>query len=109
MNGFEFLLNELESQQLQVCLAPATEPKHEGHQVRVVMERNPPWYRRLCESFPSSRAGRIRTRVKRQHILRLLDRLAAGERLDSQYVPNLERYAAEKAGEFIDYDERNPF
>ena len=46
---------ELDMAELRVELVPAPEPRHCGHQVRAVMERNPDWYRELLALFPRRR------------------------------------------------------
>ena len=70
---------ELQSSRLEVGLAPPPEPRHEGHMIRVVLERNCLWYRQLCARFSSSRKGtRTRTAIKRRETLRALNSLLAG-------------------------------
>lgn len=52
------MLEELEAHQLTVALAPAPRPRHECHCIRVVVDQNPLWYRRLYEKHPAiKRAG----------------------------------------------------
>ena len=49
-----------------------------GNYVRVAMERNPEWYRALCERYKSSRRNypKPRTIIRREDVLRTLSRLA---------------------------------
>lgn len=86
------MLNELESQGLAVELAPAPDPRHEMHFVRVVVCRNPSWYRAFCERFPSSRVRSRRlpdTAIRRADTLRALRALLDGERAGPCYGPRL--------------------
>lgn len=102
---FEILLQELDSHFPEVILCPAPEMKHSGHCVRVAIDKNCQWYRRLCEKYPSSRAdnpGGKRTKVKREHIRNLLSRLAAGEVPNSQYTFDLINEAKKKSQELQD-------
>jgi hypothetical protein len=46
-----FLLGELESNRLEVILVPAPDPKHTGHMIRAVENRNPGWYSNLYWSY----------------------------------------------------------
>ena len=63
-------LAELAASALTVVLVPAPEPRHAGHCIRVVCDRNPAWYRSL---FASRRYG-----VKRGRVIRSLQRVIAG-------------------------------
>ncbi|WP_309387053.1 hypothetical protein [Cerasicoccus frondis] len=88
------MINELESHQLLVVLAPAPRPMHEGHMVRVPYDRNPVWYRRLCAAFTSARrSGKLTTRIRRASVLRILKRLNEGKGSDSYLVPYLRNTA----------------
>ena len=89
---FRHMIYELEYNRLEVFLVPAPEPAHVGHMVRAVENRNPDWYRDLCERYQSnrnSRKGRYKkhgdTKIKRQHILSVLRRMANGEVFDCKY------------------------
>lgn len=65
----ELLYDELYSRKLTVVLAPAPEPRHAGHMVRVVEETNPNWYSDLyCENVG----------FRRDLSLRSLDRIRFG-------------------------------
>jgi hypothetical protein len=86
------MIYELESNRLEVFLTPAPAPAFPGHQIRTVESRNPDWYRDLCDQYQSNRTGRKGrfkkhgdTKIRRQHILSVLRRLANGEDFDSKY------------------------
>lgn len=64
-------LAQMECEQLCVSLAPAPEPKHNGHQIRVVDQRNPEWYQALA-------AARPRSASIRASVFRALERIADG-------------------------------
>lgn len=73
--------DELESSGLVVGLAPAPRPMHSGHCVRVVCDRNPLWYRRLCAAYLSTRRrcrAKVDTAIKRRNVLRGIDAMLAG-------------------------------
>lgn len=94
MSGIEQMLNELESFQLLVVLAPAPRQMHEGHMVRVAIERNPLWYQRLCAMFTSQRqSGKLTTRIRRARVLKILRQLHAGKESESYLTPYLKHIA----------------
>jgi hypothetical protein len=76
------MLDDLLSHQLDVQLAPAPDPRHEMHFVRVVCDRNPKWYREFCDSYRSQRNGKPRTAIKRRETLS-----AIGALLDGRLTP----------------------
>jgi len=93
---FELMLNQLQSSSFEVGLFPAPEPRHEGHCVRVCFEAGPPWYRKLCRDYPSSRADQNRkgrTKIKRKYIESILKRLAEGKPTESCYAEDLREIA----------------
>ena len=93
---FAELLAELESHRLEVALIPARHPRHAVHFVRVAVSSNPPWYRRLCARYPSSRRrakAAPDTRIRRRDVLATLERLAAGLPSRSRYSSDLIRVA----------------
>jgi len=55
------LLNDLQSQSLQVVLIPAPIKMHSGHMIRSVDNRNPKWYRDLYANFGVSRRCTLRS------------------------------------------------
>jgi len=86
------MISEMESYRLEVVLAPAPEIRHQmGHCIRVAMSSNPKWYQELCAVHPSSGKGRCSTRVKRANIMRLLQRLLEGKKINSVYEDFLDR------------------
>jgi len=66
----EYLFNDLKSNKLTVVLAPAPEPKHCGHMIRVAESQNPRWYSDLYHSYEHFRRDRS---------LRALDRIRKSE------------------------------
>jgi len=83
MRKLEYLLNELESNQLQVCLAPSRRRVNDHDQIRVALSKNAIWYQRFCAAHISKRGtrrGRPDTLIRRQHTLRCLERMIAGSR-----------------------------
>lgn len=96
---FVEMLAELEAAPLLVILAPAPDPRHTGHMVRRPASVPPPWYRRLCAAYASSRGvrrGKFDTRIKRRNILRALGRMAAGAPSASLYAGDLLRVATRR-------------
>jgi hypothetical protein len=79
----ESLLGELREHRLTVELAPAPSPRHARHQVRVVSDENPEWYRALCATSTAVRR-RPRTKrhgdtgIRRWQVVGALQRLSAG-------------------------------
>lgn len=72
---------ELDAHRLTVALVPAPNPKHPGHRVRQVIDRNPVWYRALCQqraSLAHEPRGKHDTAIKRAHVLSGLDAIANG-------------------------------
>lgn len=68
-----FALRQLESQRLVVKLAPAPDPRFDGHMIRVVECKNPEWYRAFHWSF--------RWRVKRDRVEAALRRVVERRRI----------------------------
>lgn len=91
--AYALLRDELESSQLCVILVPAPDPRHYCHYIRAKLDQNPRWYSRICERFPSSRKGKMRTRIKRREVLRVLERLATCQKSESYLVDYLEAEA----------------
>jgi hypothetical protein len=96
------LLAELGHSRLEVELRPAPRSTHAQHCIRVVTNRNPPWYRRLCEATPNARKRpRCRrasdTGIKRHQVERALERLGGGicqYPYDWLLLPIVRRFAA---------------
>lgn len=92
MTGLEVMLIELESNRLEVGLAPCKYTCNEGGCVRVAFSRNATWYRRYCAQYCSSRRRNKKhpdTRIKRAETVRILGRLIEGKPVRSQYAPVL--------------------
>jgi len=90
------LLSDLQSNQLEVMLAPSRRALNEHDQIRVVVSRNPAWYRSMCSeniSKRGTRRGKPDTAVRRQNILRVLTRLCAGLESRSKYALELVKVA----------------
>lgn len=70
-----------------------------GGCIRVATSSNVDWYKDLCSMFQSTRRRRRiddnDTRVKRQNILRVLQRLVDGKATTSTYAPFLLEVAKE--------------
>ena len=82
------LLNDLAEQELCVVVSRCT---------RVVVSRNPAWYRNLCAAFPKHRKRpRAKkhpdTRIVRRDVLRLLERVSAGLPVRSYIIEHLDRH-----------------
>lgn len=98
MLGLEHMLNELQSHQLTTVLAPSKRAdRREWDMIRVNMDINPAWYRRLCSRHPSQRGirhGKFDTAIRRAHILNALERMTAGKKSHSPYADELRRIAS---------------
>lgn len=82
MRKLEYLLNELESNQLQVCLAPSKRRINEHDCIRVALSKNCRWYRSFCSAHISKRGtrrGKPDTLIRRAHTLAALTRLLSGK------------------------------
>ncbi len=81
--ALEIMLAELESTELQVCLAPSKRhDRREWDMIRVCLSRNCTWYRRYCAENPSSRGvrkGKPDTKIRRFNTVRALGQLIAGK------------------------------
>lgn len=88
----EIMLWELLERQLEVVLTPAPEKRHACHCVRTVCNQNAEWYRRFCALYPSSRAGKLRTRIKRRETVAALEQIVAGEAKATVYQERLLRF-----------------
>lgn len=101
---------ELLSSRLDVALAPSSPEHQPTHRCRrVVEERNPDWYRRLCREWQSNRQRPRRKRhgdtlIKRRHVLRALEELANG-RCQTEYAQRLRPYVAREATKFLEAHE----
>ena len=98
---------ELLCSRLDVSLAPSG-PEHQPtrRRRRIVEERNPAWYRRLCRDYQSHGRQRPRrkkhggTLIKRSHVLRALEELANG-RCETEYAHRLRPYVEQQTTRFL--------
>lgn len=96
INAAEYLLQTLESHNLEVSLIPAPDPRHRTHKVRAVSERNPEWYRRLCKRHPANRS-KPRERapkytdslIRRSQVIKALKKIAKNKEDESVYIERL--------------------
>jgi len=73
------LLDDLRTHKHSIGLVPAPDPKHAGHKIRVVTERNPEWYSLLAgRKGLHKRRGRNRNGCLRKKVVRALRRLSSG-------------------------------
>jgi hypothetical protein len=75
------MLVELGEQRLGVVLLPAPRPMYDGHMVRALDGRNPPWYRKLAAKCPDRRKKPCKGHspgngIRRQAIEAALERLS---------------------------------
>ena len=93
------MLCDMEATSLEVALAHCEEPKFEGHMKRVVQSRNPLWYRKFCAEHSQRRKGyrKLKTYIKRGHVLVALEKISKGIDDGSIYIrrlmPYIENYA----------------
>jgi hypothetical protein len=73
---------ELSLNRLEVTLVPSRRSDARiSDMIRAVLDRNPAWYRKLCNKYLSSRERNHRkpdTRIRRQDIERILDQMTDG-------------------------------
>lgn len=103
---------ELESRRLIVELAPSRIPEiaAQGGCIRVVAERNPRWYRRLCADYPKRRTRPRRRRkpdtmIRRGLTLRALREIEEG-RCETVYAQRLLPYVIDEARRWRRLEER---
>lgn len=85
VHELEQMLNELQSNQLEVVLVPSKDPRHEGHMVRKAVQRNCEWYRRFCSQYtknPRPLARSVRTKIVRGHTERILTSMIKNRKMD---------------------------
>ncbi len=78
-----WMLQELESQHLEVIC--------DGN-LRIVVSENPKWYQQLCVCYMKSRKRypKLRTYIKRCHVMRTLKDIAYGKNPMTVYASRLE-------------------
>lgn len=86
------MLDELEAGALEVQLAPAPRPAHEGHCIRVIANLNARWYRDFCAEHLSARLRRNPrpdTIIRRRDTIRALRAMIAGRSTGPIYAARL--------------------
>lgn len=80
------MLRQLNREGLEVSLMPAPDPRHSGHSIRVVENRNPEWYRELCVAHPLNRTTPRQRKAKftdslidRKLVIKALEQIALGK------------------------------
>ena len=86
------MLNDLESFELHVVLVPQRRFTNEGGMIRVVANRNAPWYREFCATYTSTR---LRQHKKHDTAIRRKDTLRALKKLIALATPNDTRESLE--------------
>jgi hypothetical protein len=79
-------LRSLDEQRNVIGLAPAPRPSFDGHKIRVMVERNPDWYRHLHSTHGWSRRG---SRVKRSRVIKALQRIVESRVRSNGYEARL--------------------
>lgn len=102
--ALSLMLEELESNRLEVMLVPQRRRTNECGMIRVAVSKNAKWYRDFCAQYPSGRFRRNAapdTRIKRAQTERTLRRLLAGVPARGEYahriLPLARRLAASLA------------
>ena len=80
------MARQLQENKLSVVLVDAPVKKHMDHKVRMVENRNPDWYRKLCARHTKNRSvPRIRkfkfhdTKIVRGDVIKALERIKNGD------------------------------
>lgn len=86
--AYESMYYDLIINRLDVTLVPSINPDRaaNGCCSRVVVSRNPKWYREFCGKYLDKRKKTI---IKRKDIIRILDRLRKGNTSVSMYKEDL--------------------
>jgi hypothetical protein len=100
----QMMLDELEGSRLDVYLIPCWGDYGDRFR-RVAVERNPDWYRQLCDAYQSQRSRPRRrrhgdTKIKRRHTLRALREIASG-RVATEYAYRIWPYVEERAARML--------
>lgn len=99
----EWMLYELESNRLEVCLIPCSgvhfDPRN-MKKVRVAISQNCKWYRDFCDSYTSGRKrprnrSKHDTLIKRRSTIQGLNKIVSG-RLGGVYVERLTDFINEE-------------
>lgn len=100
------MADELESRRLSVTLVRCWGwYGDEGRKRRVVEERNPSWYRRLCAMYQSGRTRPRRsqkpdTLIKRRCVLRALDEIEGGA-VETEYAQRVYEFVQQRARKML--------
>ena len=91
------MLAELTSHRLEVILTPSrrAEVAEQGGMIRVILDRNADWYRRMCEDHPSTRTRKKTssdTKIKRQDTITALEHMLRNGWAQGFYQLTILRY-----------------
>lgn len=111
------MYDDLAHTRLHVILVPDRIHPDSIRRLRAVETQNPPWYRRLCDAYPTSRRRPRRSRkpdtaIKRRHTLRALHELFTTGQARTEYAQRLLPYvldehdATPKEEPFFEYPTR---
>jgi len=96
IDTLKIMLFQMETERLEVSLIPHPdiEKAQAGAKIRYVENQNPEWYRLLCALYQSTaprykRCTKFHTKIKRQHIMSILERLIKGMNVNSKYAEEL--------------------
>ncbi len=94
------MLMDLSTNHLEVCLVPSKIPEcaDDGGMIRTVTSQNPPWYQDLCKIYPCTRTKQRTdrkdyTKINRQNIMFVLEKMIKNKRSKSIYCKDLLNYA----------------
>lgn len=97
------MLMELSTERLDVCLVPGSNPDavKDGKMIRAAISQNPKWYKDLCQAYPCTRFKsrgdrKDYTKIKRQYILLVLERMISNKKSKSVYASFLLGIAEER-------------
>lgn len=84
---YEYMLDLFLQHRLTVVKVPG---RHGGY-VRIAVEQNADWYKRLCESHMRTRKRyrKSRTIIRRQHVVATLEKLASGITVRGVYAERI--------------------
>ena len=94
---------ELLENRLEVILIPQRDPPNPGACLRAVCRSNADWYRELCGDYESRRRQQYRkfkTKVKRRHIIGVMEKQLASKTTQSKYAQWIKDYAQRRAAEY---------
>ena len=101
ISELEQMLNELRTNHLEVGFLPLDFGLHRGEKIqRYAAEENVDWYKTLCRCYPRPNQSRWRrkprTSIKRQYIIKMLQRMIKHGRSRSKYAEFLLGEAQER-------------